>query len=86
MDAIRITCMNTHFHHSATLHLWNDLFIFLASLFFIILQEKVLVSQPKLEKMCPEKLHFIMPGISFWFSAKASVHWIAMGNFVISTK
>lgn len=80
MDAIRITCMNTHFQNSATLHLWNYLSMFSASPFCIILQEKVLVSQPKLEKMCTERLHFIMPGISFWFSAKASVDWIAMGN------
>lgn len=63
MDAIRIPCMKTHFHNSATLCLWNYLSTFVASPFHIILQEKVLVSQPKLEKMCAEKLHFIMPGI-----------------------
>lgn len=82
MDAIRIRCMKTHFHHSATLHLWNYLFIFSASPFCIILQEKVLVSQAKLEKMCTEKLHLIMSEISFWFSVN---HWIAKGQFVIST-
>lgn len=32
-----------------------------------------------------EKLHFIMPGISFCFSVKPSDPWLARGNFLIST-
>lgn len=56
----------------------------LESHFCIFVHEKVLISDPKLEKEYNEKQHFIILGMLFCFLLEASGYCIEIGNFLNS--
>lgn len=58
--------------------------MFLESHFCIFVHEKVLISDPKLEKEYNEKQHFIILGMLFCFLLEASGYCIEIGNFLNS--